>query len=199
MEEERVLHNHTEAVIGAQALGFLFDWLGSDSFESPCDFYALSQVPEIQRFFHRDRETARWRNKMLVWLQERNILRLEEKRRPGRRRTKDYSWAETRRAECALWSGWDGFLGPETVKRYRTILGEHKTKELRYVVVQESLFALFEEHYGMPNGCTPTEFARSHRIPTKFAKAWVRNLEERELVCLVYVRGKHIVKTICRK
>jgi hypothetical protein len=188
-----------DAVVAVQALGFLLDWLGSESFESPCDFYELSQVPELRRFFERDYDTRELRKDVLDWLQERNYLRLEEKRRPGRRRSKEYSWAEHKRAEAALWSGWGGWLEPETVKRYRTVLGEHKSRELRYVVLQDSLFALFEEQYGLPNGCTPTEFARSHRLPTKFVKAWVRNLVDRELVRLVFVRGKHVVKTLCRK
>lgn len=191
--------NPEDAVIAVQALGFLFDWLGTEHFESPCGFEELSRVPELSRFFERDNETARLRNKVLVWLQDQGYLRLEEKRRPGRRRDKEYSYAETRRAEAALWSGWSGLLEPETVKRYRTVLAEHKPTELRYVVVREGLFALFEEHYGLPNGCTATEFAQSHRLPTSLAKVWVRNLVERELVRVVFVRGKQVVKILCRK
>lgn len=84
------------------------------------------------------------------------------------------------------------------MKRYRTVLGEHKTKEYRYLVVEDNLFALFEEHYGLPNGCTPTEFARSHGLPPKLVKAWVRNLLEREVVRVVFVRGKHVVKVLSR-
>jgi hypothetical protein len=199
MTEETRPRDTEEAIIEVHALGFLFDWLGSESFKSPCIYWELAEVPELSRFFEQDRETQRLRNKVLVWLQEQKYLRLEEKRRPGRRREKEYSYAETRRAERALWSGWSGWLEPETVKRYKTVLGEHKPTELRYVVVQDNLFALFEEHYGLPNGCTPTEFACSHGLPARFVKAWVRDLVERELVRLVFVRGKHVVKTLCRK
>lgn len=189
-----------DAVVRVQALGFLFDWLGSEQFRSPCTFEELSAVPELRRFFDlHDRETGRLRGQVLRWLQDQNYLRLQQKRRPGRRREKEYSYAEVRRAEAALWSGWAGWLADETVKRYRTVLDEHKTTEWRYVVLDENLFALFEEHYGLPNGCTPTEFARSHGLPPRLVKAWVRNLLERELVRVVFVRGKHVVKTLCLK
>ena len=187
-------------VIRVQALGFLFDWLGSEDFKSPCDFEQLSRVPELRRFFDAsDREVGSLRAKVLRWLQDNNYLRFEEKRRPGRRRDKEYSYAEQRRAEAALWSGWSGWLADQTVKRYRTVLGEHKPKDYRYVVVDDNLFALFEENYGLPNGCTPTEFARSHGLPRRLVNAWVRNLVERELVRVVFVRGKRVVKVLCWK
>lgn len=176
----------------------MFDWLRSEDFRNPCDFEQLSRVPELRRFFAGDRETGRLRAQVLRWLQDAGYVRFEEKRRPGRRREKEYSYAEQRRAEAALWSGWSGWLADETVKRYRTVLGEHKTKEYRYLVVEDNLFTLFEEHYGLPNGCTPTEFARSHGLPPKLVKAWVRNLLEREVVRVVFVRGKHVVKVLSR-
>jgi hypothetical protein len=188
-----------DAVLRVQALGFLFDWLSSEDFRSPCDFEQLSQVNELRRFFTGDREDGRLRAQVLCWLQDNKYVRFEEKRRPGRRREKEYSYAEQRRAEAALWSGWSGWLADETLKRYRTVLGEHKTREYRYVVVEDNLFALFEEHYGLPNGCTPTEFARSHGLPRRLVNAWVRNLVERELVRVVFVRGKRVVKVLCRK
>lgn len=189
-----------DAVVRVQALGFLFDWLSSEDFRSPCDFEQLSRVPELRRFFEpRDREVGRLRAEVLRWLQDQNYVRFEEKRRPGRRREKEYSYSEQRRAERALWSGWSGWLADGTVKRYRTVLGEHKTTEYRYLVVEDNLFALFEEHYGLPNGCTPTEFARSHGLPRRLVNAWVRNLVERELVRVVLVRGKRVVKVLCRK
>lgn len=187
-----------DAVVRVQALGFLFDWLGSEDFKSPCDYEQLSRVHELRRFFVGDRETGRLRAQVLRWLQDAGYVRFEEKRRPGRRREKEYSYAEQRRAEAALWSGWSGWLADETVKRYRTVLGEHKTTEYRYLVVAENLFALFEEYYGLPNGCSGTEFAASHGLPRKLVNAWVRSLVERELVRVVFVRGKRVVKVLCR-
>jgi hypothetical protein len=195
MNNEETMPRCKDAVIADQALDFLFAWLGSKHFKSPCKLDEL-KVPELERFFKCDDESRQILRAVLNWLQKENYLRKEQKRKPGKRRSKEYSYAEHRRAERALNCGWCGWLEKGTEKRYRTVLGQHKYLEWRYMVVQDNLFALFEEQFGLPNGCTSTEFARSHGIPTKFAKAWVRNLLERELVRLVFVRGKQVVRVL---
>jgi len=200
MTKDETLGFTESAILQVEALGFLFDWLASEEFESPCDYEQLSRVKELSRFFDpSDRELGRLRGRVLGWLQDKGYVRVEAKKLPGRRREKEYSYSEQKRAEAALWSGWSGCLEEETVRRYRTVLGEHRPREHRLLVVAESLYGLFEENYGLPNGCTATEFGRSHGLPPKLVKAWVRNLLSEEKVRLAYVRGKQVIKTLCRK
>ncbi|QVV66965.1 hypothetical protein [Synechococcus sp. LA31] len=182
----------------AMALGLLFDWLGSESFENPTTTQAMLACPELARFRSEDwldRELIELWQLLTKWLTQAGLLRYKTDDRPGRRRSKEYSREEWLRANRVVNGYWVGLHEESTLKRYRTILGEYKTcPETKVYVVTGAVFELFEECYGLPTECNATEFARANNLPSALVKAWVKELLTEGRLVEKKVRGKRLLR-----
>lgn len=192
------------AALRAMALGFLFDWLGSESFKNPAPFRELAGCPELARFRpadYRDKETLQLRNMILEWLDGASLLQCREDGRPGRPRQKEYSGRERSRAFWAIGRGYyDSQFKESTLRRYRLVLGERQgTPETKVYVVSEGVFQLFEECFGLPSECNATEFAQANNLPPALVKAWVKELVKAGRLTEKKVRGKRLLRPIEEK
>lgn len=186
------------AALRAMALGFLFDWMGSETFQNPAYIEDLSGCPALKRFYSddwNDRETKETRWLVVKWLQSSDLIRFQDTKRPGRRRKKEYSREEWVRANRVLNGWWTGIHEESTLKRYRTVLGEHKfMQRTRVYIVTATVFDLFEECFGLPSECNATEFAQANNLPTALVKAWVKELLKGGKLVEKKVRGKRLLR-----
>jgi hypothetical protein len=184
----------------AMALGLLFDWLGSESFENPTTTQVMLACPELARFRSEDwldRELIELWQLLTGWLTQAGLLRYKTGERPGRRRSKEYSREECLRADRAVNGHWVGLHKESALKRYRTVLGEYKTwPETKVYVVTRAVFELFEECYGLPTECNATEFARANNLPSTLVKAWVKGLLTEGRLVEKKVRGKRLLRQL---
>jgi hypothetical protein len=189
------------AALRAMALGFLFDWMGSEDFKNPAPFRDLSRCPELARFRpadHRDKETMQLRNMILDWLSDASLLQYRDNGRPGRPRQKEYSGRERSRAFEAIGRGYyESQFKESTVRRYRLVLGERRgIPETKVYVVSEEVFQLFEECFGLPSECNATEFAEANNLPSAMVKAWVKELMKGGRLVEKKVRGKRLLRLL---
>lgn len=189
------------AALRAMALGFLFDWLGSDSFKNPAPFRELSKCPELARFRpsdYRDSGTVKLRNMILDWLSDASLLQYRENGRPGRPRQKEYSGRDRSRAFEAIGRGYyESQYKESTVRRYQLVLGERRgIPETKVYVVSEGVFQLFEECFGLPSECNATEFAQANNLPTTLVKAWVKELVKVGKLVEKKVQGKRLLRAV---
>ena len=191
------------AALRAMALGFLFDWLGSESFENPAYDEDLRNCPELKRFYPddwQDQETRQLRRLVIDWLKDARLIRFQDNERPGRRRQKDYSRQEWARADRAVNGWWSGLHEESTLRRYRSVLGEYRSSQrTRIYVVAATVFDLFEECFGLPNECNATDFARANNLPTALVKAWVKELVNGGRLVEKKVRGKRLLRPVEEK
>lgn len=191
------------AALRAMALGFFFDWLGSESFQNPAYDEDLQGCPELKRFYSddwQDDETRQLRRVVIDWLKAAGLIRFQENERPGRRRQKDYSREEWVRANRVVNGWWTGLHEESTLKRYRTVLGEHKSSQRsRLYVVTATVFDLFEECFGLPSECNATEFAVANNLPSAMVKAWVKELVKGGRLVEKKVRGKRLLRPMEEK
>ena len=188
------------AALRAMALGFFFDWLGSENFQNPAYDEDLRTCPELKRFYSddwQDQETRRLRMLIIDWLKAAGLIRFQESGRPGRRREKDYSREEWVRANRAVNGWWTGLHEESTLKRYRTVLGEYKSgSRTRLYVVTAAVFDLFEECFGLPSDCNATEFAQANNLPTTLVKAWAKELVKGGRLAEKKVQGKRLLHPV---
>ena len=93
------------AALPAMALGLLFAWLGSESFNNPATVQNILGCTEPKRFqpesWH-DQEVRELRKQVMNCLNQAGLRQFSESGRPGRARSKEYSNQERARADDAL-------------------------------------------------------------------------------------------------
>jgi hypothetical protein len=169
--------------------------------------YDFFREPVLRRYFP-DNDPYVGLGQILEFLETKELVEFGPKPRPGRPRKKEYSQQEKVRAYRYLINGLDGNrprknidrFGP-TARRYESILDgldrpNPRDPRFQYKLVKENLFQLFHQVLGVPNGCTQTMFADSHRLPRKLAKEYVRFLVQKDLARFAMIHGRKIIKAL---